>query len=70
MELNMKFKKQLIQRMKDNADAARQQRDAEWDEYTTRPDMLFAVIEDPEIRTPPSEWDRDRILKQITKEQK
>ena len=66
----MSLKEQLIQRMKDNADAARQQRDAEWDEYTTRPDMLFAVLEDPEITTPPSEWGRDRILKEITRKNK
>lgn len=63
----MSFKNTLIQRMQQNADASREQRDREW-QYWWDNGGSFEAIKYPELATPPSQRTAEQLLTIIQRE--
>lgn len=63
----MSFKNTLIQRMQQNADASREQRDREW-QYWWDHGGSFEAIKYPELATPPSQRTAEQLLTIIQRE--
>jgi hypothetical protein len=55
------FRQQVLDRIKANADAAREQRDLEWHEWWNSGGS-FEAIKYPELATPPSQRSAQQVL--------
>lgn len=55
------FRQQIVDRIKTNADASREQRDREW-QYWWDAGGSFEAIKYPELATPPSQRTAEQLL--------